>query len=500
MEEDENQCSTSTSCRSNCIEKKTETVCLIEKTKNDNTTNTTDNMNNDNDDALDSFPMMKLLLEEDDDRKEKEIDDPIDLLQEIFPNESIEDLKQMHTNRIAKQEEEEEQQQQQAKKKNRQIWDYERFQDTILSLDEKVNDNDNHYQNNKHENSNKEFLATAGPKDNSMDDQMKDDENHDLNLKGIVGGELGWKDLIPKVDLPNDFLIIPKDYAIQISHPSSGFSVWNRIQDLQDSVTKHFCTQNMDQHQLEFHQHLSQPQHKTNENIEQEEDECDPFQDFSKVLYREPSVGLGITLLEYREFIFVQALTSRDGTEVYSEKNYNAIIVEKNNNNVQLLGPGGREGILPNDCLLGMNGIPFHPKQTMFHTGTDDKLSFLQKVGSLLKNTSDPIVLHVRRYCNSHLNSTSSTIKKHVNVELMNGNFDPNISLTSSVTKQSIISNHFSLPPSSLLDDEESLVIKEAFPTNHPLLIALSKRQLITSKQGAYPSLLHTFFLFFKLK
>ena len=469
MEEDETNDTFTSGNSSNSKETKTENICLMEERKDQN------------DDALDSFPMMKLLLAEDDEndydakeKKNKYVTDPIDLLQEIFPNESIDDLKQMHTNRIAKQKEEEERM-----KKDKQNWDYERFQDSILSTDQNGNDNNDKSADNKHDNSNKVLVKTENKKGNIVDTQMKDNENHDKTVD-----ELEWKDFIPKVDLPNDFLMIPKDYAIQIPNPSSGFLVWNRIQDLQDTVTNYFCTQNMDEHQLEFHQHLSQPQHQT--DTFDQNDKCPPFQDFSKVLYRETGVGLGITLLEYRQFIFVQALISRDGTEVYTEKNYNAIIVEKNHNNVQLLGPGGREGILPNDCLLGMNGIPFHPHQTMIHA--THKHSFLQKVGTLLKNASDPIVLHCRRYTNSHLNATSP-IKRNVNVEQINGDFNPKISLTSSITKQSIIYNHFSLPPSSLSDDEESLVLKEAFPKNHPLSIALSKRQLIISKQGAYLSL-----------
>jgi hypothetical protein len=193
----------------------------------------------------------------------------------------------------------------------------------------------------------------------------------------------------------------------------------------------------------ELHQHVLQ-------DMPNDEPENSSFQDFTTVFSRDETVGLGMQIREFKGRIVVHAISCMNGNWLDSIEAVDAfldrispvptVVVEKNqiteenssssikelsrkllattlieSNQIQApesssyeyssddtnsldstytLGPAGSAGILPGDCIVGAHGQSFHP--LLDHTATSTSL--LAHVSQMIRESKDPIILHVRRY------------------------------------------------------------------------------------------------------
>jgi hypothetical protein len=130
---------------------------------------------------------------------------------------------------------------------------------------------------------------------------------------------------------------------------------------------------------------------------------------YTRVIERDPKLGLGMSLREYDGCIYVQALLQRDGSWV-KENGFVGGTAGVD------AGPGARAGILPGDRLLGLNGRPFlkgrlasdykdavsnnnggrSNSQYSAH-GKPTSEEVMASVRDAISNATSPIVLHIQR-------------------------------------------------------------------------------------------------------
>ena len=131
---------------------------------------------------------------------------------------------------------------------------------------------------------------------------------------------------------------------------------------------------------------------------------------FTKVIHRDPNVGLGMTLREYNGCVYIQALLRMDGSKIELRRHDSDMISFREPNNG---GPGSRAGLLPGDRILGLNGQPF--LQGRLATDTDDidlKITgsfkvqskqiptseeILKSVGDVVSCACSPMAVHIQR-------------------------------------------------------------------------------------------------------
>lgn len=219
-----------------------------------------------------------------------------------------------------------------------------------------------------------------------------------------------------QLKLPIDFLRIPAQIALQLRNPATKRLEWKRVEDLQNNVMS-----NADEMSAE-----------TLALVKGSE-----FLDFSCVISRRHPIGLGMTLCERDRMIFVLSVLSMDGRREMHEdllrcprKLHVPPISEGD------LGPAQAAGLLPGDRILGLNGRSFDNEMPLHNYSEANGSAVLKKAGEAILNTSDPIVLHIRRYLTETL-----------------------------LARESVPSSNYSSSPdfnaSSLRQQDENLVIKE---------------------------------------
>ncbi|KAL7552984.1 hypothetical protein ACHAWF_016220 [Thalassiosira exigua] len=118
---------------------------------------------------------------------------------------------------------------------------------------------------------------------------------------------------------------------------------------------------------------------------------------FSRVIERDPHVGLGMSLREFGGCVYVQALLRTDGLRIEGDGG-----MRKDD---EKAGPAVRAGLLVGDRLLGLNGRPFlkgrlanreAPSQIGSERSTSSE-EILKSVGDAISNAKSPMVLHVQR-------------------------------------------------------------------------------------------------------
>ena len=147
-----------------------------------------------------------------------------------------------------------------------------------------------------------------------------------------------------------------------------------------------------------------------------------PFQDFTAVFSRDEKIGLGMQIREYQGQIVVHAISCMNGTWLDSVYAVNQFIEISSMHDEETrkysweyddddhdddastlnftdfddmtttLGPAGNAGILPGDCIIGIHGQCFHK------SSSSSSLSLLTHASDIIRQSTDPIILHIRRY------------------------------------------------------------------------------------------------------
>jgi hypothetical protein len=110
---------------------------------------------------------------------------------------------------------------------------------------------------------------------------------------------------------------------------------------------------------------------------------------YTKVVFRDSKVGLGMTLSEEGGFVAVHSLTSRDGRQWLASPSPKEVAN----------GPAIRVGVEPGDFLIGLNGTALLQSISL-----DEGL--LQHAVSAIRLSPDPIVLHLRRRSLEQIHTT----------------------------------------------------------------------------------------------
>ncbi|KAL7484943.1 hypothetical protein ACHAW6_010559 [Cyclotella cf. meneghiniana] len=199
----------------------------------------------------------------------------------------------------------------------------------------------------------------------------------------------------------------------------------------------------------------------------------------TKVLHRDPKVGLGMSLRGYDGCVYVQAVLRRDGTRMddFEEQSSAA---DGNSEG----GPAFIAGLRPGDRLLGLNGRPFLKGRLAANIpldgGRDGSLSFtlpmeaspedvLKSVGDEISRAPSPLVIHFQKM-NNEWTVSSRTEQDQRNAQ----------SRTTATQKQS---PKRPLRTSSSMSQNGNRMNaqppKPTAPYIHPFARALSKRNLI---------------------
>lgn len=166
---------------------------------------------------------------------------------------------------------------------------------------------------------------------------------------------LQWRPM----ELPDTFLRLPPDTALRRFDEQSGCWEYEAVNDMERKVL------------YQQESHYLQLLGCSNERELFVRSQC-----FSPVLFRNPHIGLGLTLSKDRDLVRVHAVISNDGKRWEGTPPDNA------------KGPSVEAGILPGDVLLGLNGISIH------QTDGDDLLRFAV---SIIQQSPDPVVFHFYR-------------------------------------------------------------------------------------------------------
>ena len=161
--------------------------------------------------------------------------------------------------------------------------------------------------------------------------------------------------------LPYDFLRLPPEKAVRRYDETSGRWQYQMVDELERRALYQF----------------ERSGSREGAGDEQHEHEQ---QYYTKVIFRDLKVGLGLTLYEERGFVAVHSLTSVDGRQ------WLASPVSKADAN----GPSLRAGVEPGDYLIGLNGT------ALLQSVSPDE-SLLKHAVSAIRLSPDPIVLHLQR-------------------------------------------------------------------------------------------------------
>ena len=115
---------------------------------------------------------------------------------------------------------------------------------------------------------------------------------------------------------------------------------------------------------------------------------------YTKALFRDPSIGLGLTLSEQTGYVFVYSLTSRDG-RIWSSLPENIR---------EASGPAIRASVRVGDALIGVNGM------ALLH-GAFPSETLLQYAVRSIRDSDDPVVLHFMKKPPARISSPAATVE-----------------------------------------------------------------------------------------
>lgn len=157
--------------------------------------------------------------------------------------------------------------------------------------------------------------------------------------------------------LPYDFLRLPPEKAVRRYDEASARWHYQMVDELERRALHQFERSGSRESEHEHEQ-----------------------QYYTKVIFRDLKVGLGLTLYEERGFVAVHSLIGVDG------RHWLASPVSKEDAN----GPSLRAGVEPGDYLIGLNGT------ALLESVSPDE-SLLKHAVSAIRLSPDPIVLHLQR-------------------------------------------------------------------------------------------------------
>jgi hypothetical protein len=241
---------------------------------------------------------------------------------------------------------------------------------------------------------------------------------------------LHWR----QTELADDFLRLPPDIAIRRHNPRENKWHYMVIQTLEQQVLE---------------QHIAH-QHVIGTAVDYPVDELK----YTRVLFRDPQKGLGMTLCEEGGRIWVHSLIGRDGSRWFVPPPEH----EKG-------GPSMEAGIMPGDWLLGINGQALLPLPS-----SSEENNLLKDAVSAIQFSPDPVVLHLRRVPPHRL---------HPLVERTR--FARSISLNGPALLQNSVEN----PDSTIISETSSSHAKSKDVNNgigiHPFVSVLASKNLIQS-------------------
>ena len=167
-------------------------------------------------------------------------------------------------------------------------------------------------------------------------------------IRRRLPGSLSWREQ----SLPHDFLRLPPDVAVR------------RFRE-EDCRWHYELVGELEQRALEQHSNPLPPMEQSQSGVY-----------YSRAIYRDVQVGLGMNLFEEGGDIRVYSLNDRLG--------------ESCDDSSVRLGPASRAGIRPGDVLIGING-----RALVQSVSTDEGI--LQHAVSALRLSPDPVVLHLLR-------------------------------------------------------------------------------------------------------
>lgn len=160
--------------------------------------------------------------------------------------------------------------------------------------------------------------------------------------------------------LPDDFLRLPRDVAVRRLNKVTGKWEYHFVADLEQTV--------LDEH---------------GSYLKQMTGNTTPFfhnQNFTRVLFRDSRIGLGMTLCERGNYVRVHSVTSKNGSRWH-----NAISEQG------VEGPAIDAQIHPGDIVLGINGQAFVPQLSIGSVND----SLLRRAVSAIQQSPDPVVIHL---------------------------------------------------------------------------------------------------------
>lgn len=264
--------------------------------------------------------------------------------------------------------------------------------------------------------------------------------------------------------LPPDLLRLPPS-IIQIRCPSSNRIEWATIKELERRAMQHHLDVEVNDSKLMTGKHDPSSFLTT---------EC-----FTRLIDRDPHVGLGMTLRECDGCTYIHELLRRDGS----------LLDEGGNKHVNDAGPASLAGLLPGDRLLGLNGQPFCKGRL----ATDDAVltnngridlpqaqvssdELLKSVGDAIHNSMSPMALHIQRLSATRRNRIVTLLAQESRLEKelatkVNSSHPPDHS-TSLLAHEQMVH-----------ETKTTTIIRPRGSIIHPFARALSDRNIIKKGQ-----------------
>ena len=184
-------------------------------------------------------------------------------------------------------------------------------------------------------------------------------EEHASTVENPPQEPLHWRE----TELPDDFLRLPPDIAVRRFNERRNKWEYSIVPALEAQVIE---------------------QHKAHQDFLGQPPDFQPACDcYSRVLSREPTCGLGMTLCEQSRRVWVHSLVGNDGSRWFVAPPHQ-----------EHGGPAVKAGIRPGDWLIGINGQALIPLPSK--SKARDKNLLVDAV-STIRYAPDPVVLHFKR-------------------------------------------------------------------------------------------------------